>query len=61
MKPKQDQKTDNGVDAKGASRLSEALKVNTTLVILDLGCEQQQQNKTQQAHCGYEQEKEQTT
>ena len=43
-------KIGNTVGAEGAETLSEALKVNTTLTSLNLGCVQQQQENVEQGH-----------
>ena len=43
-------KTDNKIGDEGARALSEALKVNTTLVTLSLACVQQQQDNAKQWH-----------
>ena len=37
--------TGNKINAEGASALSEALKVNTALKVLHLGCEKQNNNQ----------------
>ena len=41
------QQTDNNIGAEGARLMSEALKTNTTLTTLYLGCEQEDKTKRQ--------------